>query len=84
MTSFNTVFDIHNQIIIIPEKPGYLSISLSRSIQSITSKSLINPPSIEFNYLLPNDIYENIIGMSYFKSREYVLKRIIGADECKK
>ena len=39
------------QIIIIPEKPGYLSISLSRSIQSITSKSLINPPSIEFNYL---------------------------------
>lgn len=40
--------------------------------------------SIEFNYLLPNDIYENIIGMSYFKSREYILKRIIGADECKK
>lgn len=41
--------------------------------------------SIEFKYLLPNDVYEKIenMGMDSFMRIQYILKEIIGADECK-
>ena len=38
--------------------------------------------SIEFKYLLPNDIYNEIIGMDSFMMRQYILRNIIGAKEC--
>lgn len=36
---------------LIPIQPGYLSISLSRSIQSQNGKTLMSPPTLEFNYI---------------------------------
>ena len=41
--------------------------------------------SIEFKYLLPNDIYDKVenMGMDSFMRNQYVLKEIIGADECR-
>lgn len=41
--------------------------------------------SIEFKYLLPDDVYEKIenMGMDSFMRTQYILKEIIGADECR-
>lgn len=39
--------------------------------------------SIEFKYLLPDDIYEKIANMDSFMKNQFVLKEIIGADEYK-
>lgn len=38
--------------------------------------------SIEFNYLLPDNIYNEVIGMDSFKMKRYILDNIIGAKEC--
>lgn len=41
--------------------------------------------SIEFEYLLPDDIYDEIMSknLSSYTIRNYILKEVIGADECK-
>lgn len=37
---------------------------------------------IEFKYLLPNDIYNEIVNMDSYAIRKYILDNIIGAKEC--
>lgn len=37
--------------------------------------------SIEFAYLLPTDIYQNVVCMDSYAARRYILEEIIGADE---
>lgn len=38
-------------ISIVPTMPGFFSVTLSKSITSISGDTLINPPVLEFNYL---------------------------------
>ena len=38
-------------ISIVPSMPGFFSVTLSKSITSISGDTLINPPILEFNYL---------------------------------
>jgi len=39
--------------------------------------------TIEFKYLLPDDAYEKVAAMDSFTRGQYILKEIIGADECR-
>lgn len=39
--------------------------------------------SIEFKYLLPNDVYEKVANMNSFMRNQYILEEIIGADDCR-
>lgn len=39
--------------------------------------------SMEFKYLLPNEVYKKVANKDSFYLNQYILKEIIGADDCK-
>lgn len=50
---------------LVPIQPGYLSISLSRSIQSQNGKTLMSPPTLEFNYIGTQIVSVRVSGLTH-------------------